>query len=154
MACVTPGESHPGAPPALAATRFEPSLDRSRLCEAIAVRRQRRAEREADLVAACESAVAHGTGRDIHVRDRAIRGRVKPLPRHYEAARRFRATAKRCNACLTDCETNHARIAKRRHGKPTAFRSLNLPTASWAMIPDDTGGKAEVTIEVWENETL
>ena len=71
MACVTPGESHPGAPSALAATRFEPSLDRSRLCEAIAVRRQRRAEREADLVAACESAVAHGTGRHIRVDDRA-----------------------------------------------------------------------------------
>ena len=63
MTYVTPGGGPPaGAPPALAATRFQPSLDRSRLREAIAVRRQRLAEREADLVAACERAVAHGAG--------------------------------------------------------------------------------------------
>ena len=38
-------------------------LDHGRLREAIAVRRQRLAEREADLVAAaCEKAVAHGAG--------------------------------------------------------------------------------------------
>jgi hypothetical protein len=31
---------------------------------------------------------------------------------------------------------------------------LNVPTVSRATTPDDTGGKAEVTIEVWKNETL
>ena len=71
MTYVTSGGGPAGAPPALAATRFQPSLDRSRLREAIAVRRQRLAEREADLVAACERAVAHGAGRHIRVDDRA-----------------------------------------------------------------------------------
>ena len=71
MTYVTPGGGPPGAPPALAATRVQPSLDRGRLREAIAVRRQRLAEREADLVAACERAVAHGAGRQIRVDDRA-----------------------------------------------------------------------------------
>jgi hypothetical protein len=52
------------------ATAFPPSLDRSRLREAIAVRRQRLAECEADLVAACERAVAHGAGRHIRLDDR------------------------------------------------------------------------------------
>ena len=71
MTYVTSGGGPAGAPPALAATRFQPSLGRSRLREAIAVRRQRLAEREADLVAACERAVAHGAGRHIRVDDRA-----------------------------------------------------------------------------------
>ena len=66
MTYVTSGGGPAGAPPALAATRFQPSLDRSRLREAIAVRRQRLA----DLVAACERAVAHGAGRQIRVDDR------------------------------------------------------------------------------------
>ena len=71
MTYVTSGGGPAGAPPALAATRFQPSLDRSWLREAIAVRRQRLAEREADLVAACERAVAHGAGRHIRIDDRA-----------------------------------------------------------------------------------
>jgi hypothetical protein len=71
MTCVTSGGGPAGAPRALAATRFQPSLDRSRLCEAIAVRRQHLAEREADLVAACERAVAHGAGRHVRVDERA-----------------------------------------------------------------------------------
>ena len=71
MTYVTPGGATPGAPAALAATRFQPCLDRGRLRDAIAVRRQRLAEREADLVAACERAVAHGAGRHIRVDDRA-----------------------------------------------------------------------------------
>ena len=70
MTYVTSGGGPAGAPPALAATRFQPSLDRSRLREAIAVRRQRLAEREADLVAACERAVAYGAARQIRVDDR------------------------------------------------------------------------------------
>jgi hypothetical protein len=71
MTYVTPGGARADGPPALAATRVQPSLDRGRLREAIAVRRQRLAEREADLVAACERAVAHGAGRQIRVDDRA-----------------------------------------------------------------------------------
>jgi hypothetical protein len=71
MTYVTPGGARPGAPPALAATRVQPSLDRRRLREAIAVRRQRLAERETDLVAACEKAAAHGAGRHIRIDDRA-----------------------------------------------------------------------------------
>jgi len=71
MTHMTPGGGPPVAPPALAATRFQLSLDRSRLREAIAVRRQRLAECEADLVAACEKAVAHGAGRRIRLDDRA-----------------------------------------------------------------------------------
>ena len=71
MTYVTPGGGPAGAPPAFDATRFQLLLDRSRLREAIAVRRQRLAEREADLVAACERAVAHGAGRHIRVDDRA-----------------------------------------------------------------------------------
>jgi hypothetical protein len=50
---------------------LQPSLDRRRLREAIAVRRQRLADREADLVAACERAVARGAGRHIRVDDLA-----------------------------------------------------------------------------------
>jgi hypothetical protein len=71
MTYVIPGGVSPGGPSALAATRVHPSLDRGRLREAIAVRRQRLAERETDLVAACERAVAHGAGRHIRVDDRA-----------------------------------------------------------------------------------
>jgi hypothetical protein len=71
MTYVTPGGATPDAPPALAATRLHPCLDRGRLREAIAVRRQRLAEREADLVAACEKAAAHGAGRHIRIDDRA-----------------------------------------------------------------------------------
>jgi hypothetical protein len=56
---------------ALATIGFQSLLDRSRLREAIAVRRQHLAEREADLVAACEKAVAHHrAGRQIRVDDR------------------------------------------------------------------------------------
>ena len=51
--------------------RLLPSLDRGRLHEAIAIRRQRLAEREADLVAACERAVARGAGQHIRLDDRA-----------------------------------------------------------------------------------
>ena len=58
-------------PPAPATARFQPSLDRSRLHEAIALRRQRLAERDADLVAACEKAVARGAGGHIRLDDRA-----------------------------------------------------------------------------------
>jgi len=71
MTYVIPGGGPPGAPPALAATRFQLSLDRRQLRDAIAVRRQRLAEREADLIAACERAVAHSAGRHIRVDDRA-----------------------------------------------------------------------------------
>jgi hypothetical protein len=78
MTHMTPGGGFPVAPRTPAATRFQPaatarvpSLDRGRLREAIAVRRQRLAEREADLVAACEKAVAHGAARQIRVDDRA-----------------------------------------------------------------------------------
>ena len=88
MTYVTPGESHSGAPPALAATRFEPSLGRSRLCEAIAVRRHRLAEREAELVAAYEKAAAHGAGQDIRVDDRATWDRAA-WNRYVDAATRL-----------------------------------------------------------------
>ena len=57
--------------PQASATARAPSLDRNRIREAIAVRRQRLAEREADLVAACEKAVVHGAGRHIRLDDRA-----------------------------------------------------------------------------------
>ena len=70
MTHMTPRGAPPVAPPSLSATRFQPSLDRGRLREAVAVRRQRLAEREADLVAACEKAVAHGAGRHIRLDDR------------------------------------------------------------------------------------
>ena len=70
MSHMTPGGASPVAPPARAVTRLQPPLDRNRLHEAIAVRRQRLAEREADLVAACETAVAHGAGRHIRLDDR------------------------------------------------------------------------------------
>ena len=56
--------------PEAAATTRAPSLDRNRLHEAIAVRRQRLAEREVDLVAACAKAVAHDAGRHIRLDDR------------------------------------------------------------------------------------
>jgi len=69
-----------GAPPVAsqtpATTGFQPSLDRNRLREAIAVRRQRLADREADLVAACEKAVAHCAGRHIRLDDRTTWDRV------------------------------------------------------------------------------
>ena len=71
MTHMTPGGDPPVASQTPATTGFQPSLDRSRLREAIAVRRQRLAEREADLVAACEKAVAHGAGRHIRLDDRA-----------------------------------------------------------------------------------
>ena len=71
MTHVTPGGGLPDAPRTATATRFQPSLDYRRLREAIAVRRRRRADREADLVAACEKAVAHGAGRQIRLDDRA-----------------------------------------------------------------------------------
>ncbi len=70
MTHMTSGGSPPVAPPARAIAWFQPSLDRNRLREAIAVRRQRLVEREADLVAACEKAVAHRAGRQIRVDDR------------------------------------------------------------------------------------
>ena len=70
MTHMTPGGAPSVAPRTPAATRFQPSLDRSRLREAIAVRRQRLAEREADLVAACEKAVAHGAARHLRLDDR------------------------------------------------------------------------------------
>ena len=70
MTHMTPRGDPPIAPPSLSATRFEPSLDRGRLREAIAARRQRLAEREADLVAACEKAVAHGAARHVRLDDR------------------------------------------------------------------------------------
>ena len=54
----------------LAVTRFHPSLDRGRLYEAIALRRRHLADREADLVAACERAVARGAGKEIRLDDR------------------------------------------------------------------------------------
>ena len=56
--------------PEAAATTRAPSLDRNRLHEAISVRRQRLAEREVDLVAACAKAVAHDAGRHIRLDDR------------------------------------------------------------------------------------
>lgn len=65
-----------------ATTGFQSSLDRRRLREAIAVRRQRLAEREADLVAACEKAVAHGAGRH-----NLGPCRVEPLRRDRDATR-------------------------------------------------------------------
>ena len=71
MTHMTLGGGPPVASQTPAATGFQPSLDRGRLREAIAVRRQRLAEREADLVAACEKAVAHGAGRHIRLDDRA-----------------------------------------------------------------------------------
>jgi hypothetical protein len=78
MIHMTPGGGLPVAPRTSAATRFQPaatarvpSLDDRRLREAIAVRRQRLAEREADLVAACEKAVAHGAARHTRIDDRA-----------------------------------------------------------------------------------
>ena len=70
MTHMTPGGAPSVAPPALAATGYQPSLDRGRLREAIAGRRQRLTEREAALVAACENAVAHGAGRHIPLDDR------------------------------------------------------------------------------------
>ena len=71
MTYVTPGRGTPGAPPTPTTTSLQPSHDRRRLREDIAVRRQRLADREADLVAACERAVARGAGRHICVDDRA-----------------------------------------------------------------------------------
>ena len=71
MTHMTPGGGPPVASRTPTATGFQPSLDRSRLREAIAVRRQRLAEREADLVAACEKSVAHGAARHIRLDDRA-----------------------------------------------------------------------------------
>ena len=70
MTHMTPGRDSPVSSRTPATTGFQPSLDRSRLREAIGVRRQRLAEREADLVAACEKAVAHGAGRHIPLDDR------------------------------------------------------------------------------------
>ena len=76
MTHVTPGGGPQVAVPPLvskpqaAAPAPVPSLDRNRLREAIALRRRRLAEREADLVAACEKAVAHGAGRHIRLDDR------------------------------------------------------------------------------------
>jgi hypothetical protein len=70
MTPATSGEAPSVIPRTQAATGFQPSLDRLRLREAVAARRQRLAECEADLVAACENAVAHGAGRHIRVDDR------------------------------------------------------------------------------------
>jgi hypothetical protein len=78
MTHFTPSGGQPVALPTLvsrpqpqaSAPAQAPSLDRNRLREAIAVRRQRLTEREADLVAACEKAVAHGAGRHIRLDDR------------------------------------------------------------------------------------
>jgi hypothetical protein len=71
MTHMTPRGAPPVAPPSLSATKFQPSLDRGRLREAVAVRRQRLAEREADHVAACEKTVAHGAARHLRLDDRA-----------------------------------------------------------------------------------
>ena len=70
MTHMTPGGDSPVSSRTPATTGFQSSLDRRRLREAIGVRRQRLAEREADLVAACEKAVAHGAGRHIRLDDR------------------------------------------------------------------------------------
>ena len=70
MTHTTPGGDPPVALRTPATTGFQPPLGRNRLREAIAVRRQHLAEREADLVAACENAVAHGAGRHIRLDDR------------------------------------------------------------------------------------
>jgi hypothetical protein len=88
MTHMTPGEGALVAPGTPAATKFQPSLDRSRLRDAIAVRRQRLAEREADLVAACEKAVAHGAGRHIRLDDRATWDRAA-WNRYVETATRL-----------------------------------------------------------------
>ena len=70
MTHMTSGGGPPVALRTPDATAFPPSLDHGRLREAIAVRRQRLAECEADLVAACEKGVAHGAGRHIRLDDR------------------------------------------------------------------------------------
>ena len=62
MTHMTSGGGSPVALRTLAITGFKSSLDRDRLREAIAVRRQRLAECEADLVAACERSLAYGAG--------------------------------------------------------------------------------------------
>jgi hypothetical protein len=70
MTHMTPGGDSPVSSQTPATTVFQQSLDRNRLREAIGVRSQRLAKREADLVAACEKAVAHGAGRHIRLDDR------------------------------------------------------------------------------------
>jgi hypothetical protein len=71
MTHMTSGGGPPVALRTPAATGFQSPIDCSRLREAIAVRRQRLAECEADLVATCEKAVARGAGRHIRLDDRA-----------------------------------------------------------------------------------
>lgn len=68
--------------------------------------------------------------------------------------RRFRATGKRCNACLTDCETNPRQDRQTPTWQANSIPLLERADGQPAMTPDDTGGIAEVTIEVWKNETL
>ena len=88
MTHMTPGRDSPVSSRTPATTGFQPSLDRSRLREAIGVRRQRLAEREADLVAACEKAVAHGAGRHIRLDDRTTWARAA-WNRYIETATRL-----------------------------------------------------------------
>ena len=88
MTHMTPGRDSPVSSRTPATTGFQPSLDRSRLREAIGVRRQRLAEREADLVAACEKAVAHGAGRHIRHDDRTTWDRAA-WNRYIETATRL-----------------------------------------------------------------
>jgi hypothetical protein len=71
MTHMTSGGGPPVALRTSAATGFQSPIDCSRLREAMAVRRQRLAECEADLVATCEKAVARGAGRRIRLDDRA-----------------------------------------------------------------------------------
>ena len=85
---MAPGGDSPVSPRTSAATGFQSSLDRSRLREAIGVRRQRLAEREADLVTACEKAVAQGAGWHIRLDDRTTWGRAA-WNRYIETATRL-----------------------------------------------------------------
>jgi hypothetical protein len=52
---------------------------------------------------------------------------------------------------LTDCETN-----PRQDRQTPTWQANSIPLLERAdgQPGDDTGGKAEVTIEVWKNETL
>ena len=88
MTHMTPGGGPPVASRTPATTGFQPPLDRNQLRGAIAVRRQLLAEREADLVAACEKAVAHGAGRHIRLDDRTTWDRAA-WNRYIETATRL-----------------------------------------------------------------
>ena len=88
MTHMKPGGDSPVSSRTSATTGFQSSLDRSRLREAIGVRRQRLAEREADLVAACEKAVAQGAGWHIRLDDRTTWDRAA-WNRYIETATRL-----------------------------------------------------------------